>query len=201
MGSPRMHTARHAAAAPWISPGEPIISLRGVTKSFDSHTVLEDITFDVPRAGSPIEQFLAGRPEGPIGMDEMADAGGDTSRYIEGDTAALAFGPLARPGEVCHGRPDAERPARPAGLIIGRRENTAGSGRGGSARNRRCSISSTRRSSVAQRRRRTPSRPGAGSPRRGPCWRSAAGPRSTPSCPWPSATGCGPRRRGRRCRR
>jgi phospholipid/cholesterol/gamma-HCH transport system ATP-binding protein len=46
-----------------------------------------------------IQQFLAGRPEGPIGMDEMADAGGDTSRYIEGDTAALAFGPLARPGE------------------------------------------------------------------------------------------------------
>jgi phospholipid/cholesterol/gamma-HCH transport system ATP-binding protein len=46
-----------------------------------------------------IQQFLAGRPEGPIGMDEMADAGGDASRYIEGDTAALAFGPLARPGE------------------------------------------------------------------------------------------------------
>lgn len=105
MGSPRMHTPRHAAAAPWISPGEPIISLRGVTKSFDSHTVLEDITFDVPRAGSPIEQFLAGRPEGPIGMDEMADAGGDTSRYIEGDTAALAFGPLARPGEVAMAAP------------------------------------------------------------------------------------------------
>jgi hypothetical protein len=35
-------------------------------------------------------------------MDEMADAGDgvDTSRYIEGDTAALAFGPLPRPGEV-----------------------------------------------------------------------------------------------------
>jgi phospholipid/cholesterol/gamma-HCH transport system ATP-binding protein len=46
-----------------------------------------------------IQQFLAGRPEGPIGMDEMADAGGDASRYIEGDTAALAIGPLARPGE------------------------------------------------------------------------------------------------------
>jgi ABC-type glutathione transport system ATPase component len=33
----------------WIAPGEPIISLRGVTKSFGSHTVLEDITFDVPK--------------------------------------------------------------------------------------------------------------------------------------------------------
>ena len=28
---------------------EPIISLRGVTKSFGSHTVLQDITFDVPK--------------------------------------------------------------------------------------------------------------------------------------------------------
>jgi phospholipid/cholesterol/gamma-HCH transport system ATP-binding protein len=28
---------------------EPIITLRGVTKSFGSHTVLEDISFDVPR--------------------------------------------------------------------------------------------------------------------------------------------------------
>lgn len=33
----------------WIAPGEPIISLRGVTKSFGSHTVLEDVTFDVPK--------------------------------------------------------------------------------------------------------------------------------------------------------
>jgi phospholipid/cholesterol/gamma-HCH transport system ATP-binding protein len=44
-----------------------------------------------------IQQFLAGRPEGPIGLDEMADTGGDTSRYIEGDTVALAFGRLAHP--------------------------------------------------------------------------------------------------------
>lgn len=34
---------------PWVAPGEPIISLQGVTKSFGSHTVLEDITFDVPK--------------------------------------------------------------------------------------------------------------------------------------------------------
>jgi phospholipid/cholesterol/gamma-HCH transport system ATP-binding protein len=46
-----------------------------------------------------IEQFLAGRPEGPVGIEEMADTGEDASRYIEGDTAALAHGPLARPGE------------------------------------------------------------------------------------------------------
>jgi phospholipid/cholesterol/gamma-HCH transport system ATP-binding protein len=36
-------------AKSWIAPGEPIISLEGVTKSFGSHTVLEDITFDVPK--------------------------------------------------------------------------------------------------------------------------------------------------------
>ncbi len=42
-------TAQTDAVAPWIAPGEPIISLRGVTKSFGSHTVLEDITFDVPK--------------------------------------------------------------------------------------------------------------------------------------------------------
>ena len=33
----------------WIAPGEPIISVRGLTKSFGSHTVLEDVTFDVPK--------------------------------------------------------------------------------------------------------------------------------------------------------
>jgi phospholipid/cholesterol/gamma-HCH transport system ATP-binding protein len=32
-----------------IKEGEAIISLRGVTKSFGSHTVLEDISFDVPK--------------------------------------------------------------------------------------------------------------------------------------------------------
>jgi phospholipid/cholesterol/gamma-HCH transport system ATP-binding protein len=31
-------------------PVEPIIQLRGVTKSFGSHTVLEDISFDIPRS-------------------------------------------------------------------------------------------------------------------------------------------------------
>jgi phospholipid/cholesterol/gamma-HCH transport system ATP-binding protein len=41
--------AAHAEARPWIAPGEPIISLRGVSKSFGSHTVLDDITFDVPK--------------------------------------------------------------------------------------------------------------------------------------------------------
>ncbi len=33
-------------------------------------------------------------------MDEMADTGADASRYLEGDTAALRFGPLPRPGET-----------------------------------------------------------------------------------------------------
>jgi phospholipid/cholesterol/gamma-HCH transport system ATP-binding protein len=65
-----------------------------------------------------IQQFLAGRPEGPTGMDGMADAGGDTSRYIEGDTAALQFGPLPRPGESAL-TARAVRPARPAGVARG----------------------------------------------------------------------------------
>jgi hypothetical protein len=55
----------------------------------------EMLTSDNPT----IQQFLAGRPKGPIGMDEMADSGQDTSRFIEGDTAALQFEPPARPGE------------------------------------------------------------------------------------------------------
>lgn len=33
----------------WVAPGEPIISVRGVTKSFGSHTVLDDVTFDIPK--------------------------------------------------------------------------------------------------------------------------------------------------------
>jgi len=32
-------------------------------------------------------------------MDEMTNAGEDASHSIEGDTAALAYGPLVRPGE------------------------------------------------------------------------------------------------------
>jgi phospholipid/cholesterol/gamma-HCH transport system ATP-binding protein len=53
---------------------------------------------DMVATESPIiQQFLAGRPEGPIGMDEMADSDGRT--FLEGDTASLLHGPLARPGE------------------------------------------------------------------------------------------------------
>ncbi|MGH8979564.1 MAG: ATP-binding cassette domain-containing protein [Acidimicrobiales bacterium] len=33
----------------WVAPGEPIISVRGVTKSFGSHTVLDDVSFDIPK--------------------------------------------------------------------------------------------------------------------------------------------------------
>ncbi|MHB8220687.1 MAG: ABC transporter ATP-binding protein [Acidimicrobiales bacterium] len=39
--------AGHARS--WVAPGEPIISLRGVTKAFGTHTVLEDVTFDIPK--------------------------------------------------------------------------------------------------------------------------------------------------------
>jgi phospholipid/cholesterol/gamma-HCH transport system ATP-binding protein len=35
--------------SPTGGPPEPIISLRGVTKSFGSHTVIRDISFDVPK--------------------------------------------------------------------------------------------------------------------------------------------------------
>jgi len=54
-GPTRTSTARRARAAGretprrWVAPGEPIISLRGVTKSFGSHTVLEDVSFDIPK--------------------------------------------------------------------------------------------------------------------------------------------------------
>ena len=42
----------HEAVSPAPTPEpvpEAIISLKGVTKRFGSHTVLEDITFDVPK--------------------------------------------------------------------------------------------------------------------------------------------------------
>ena len=40
-----------------------------------------------------IEQFLAGRPDGPIGMDEMADAVGDTSGSDADDPREVPFPP------------------------------------------------------------------------------------------------------------
>ncbi|MGH8987568.1 MAG: ABC transporter ATP-binding protein, partial [Acidimicrobiales bacterium] len=46
-------TEEHAVAAGtprrWVAPGEPIISIRGLTKCFGGHTVLEDVTFDIPK--------------------------------------------------------------------------------------------------------------------------------------------------------
>src|SRR5207302_8030042 len=50
----RSHGARVRLAVASVTEGsaladEAIISLRGVTKSFGSHTVLQDITFDVPK--------------------------------------------------------------------------------------------------------------------------------------------------------
>jgi phospholipid/cholesterol/gamma-HCH transport system ATP-binding protein len=41
---------RDPADFPHIDPGGPIISLRAVTKAFGANTVLEDITFDVPKS-------------------------------------------------------------------------------------------------------------------------------------------------------
>ena len=70
---------------------------------FRSNLVKFAAKFDMVQTDNPIiQQFLAGKPEGPIGMDVMADVGDglDTSRFIEGDTAALAFGRLARTGEA-----------------------------------------------------------------------------------------------------
>jgi ABC-type multidrug transport system ATPase subunit len=62
-----------------------------------------------------IQQFLAGRPEGPIGMDEMADS--DGRNFLEGDTAAaLLHGPLARPGEsAMAARAPSDQPLAPTG--------------------------------------------------------------------------------------
>lgn len=48
-GSSFMASEPQCDTRAWIAPGEPIISLLGVTESFGSHTVLEDITFDVPK--------------------------------------------------------------------------------------------------------------------------------------------------------
>jgi hypothetical protein len=69
---------------------------------FRSNLVKFSSKADMVATENPIiQQFLAGRPEGPIGMDEMADSDGRT--FLEGDTvasqAALQLGPLARPGE------------------------------------------------------------------------------------------------------
>ena len=50
--------------------------------------------------------------QGPNGSDEMADAGGDTSRYIEDDTVTLQFGPAAV--AVTRLQP-LRRPSRPGG--------------------------------------------------------------------------------------
>ena len=44
-----LHLDEPEAPRAWVAPGEPIISLRGVTKSFGTHTVLEDVSFDVPK--------------------------------------------------------------------------------------------------------------------------------------------------------
>ncbi len=46
---PRGQTANRAGTARGRNPLDAVISLRGVTKTFGSHTVLKDISFDIPR--------------------------------------------------------------------------------------------------------------------------------------------------------
>jgi phospholipid/cholesterol/gamma-HCH transport system ATP-binding protein len=64
---------------------------------------------DMVAAENPvIRQFLAGRPEGPIGMDEMADSDGraflEDRDERDGDERdgddSLGQGPILRPGEA-----------------------------------------------------------------------------------------------------
>jgi phospholipid/cholesterol/gamma-HCH transport system ATP-binding protein len=69
------------------------------------------------------QQFLAGRPEGPIGMDEMADSDGRT--HLDADAASLAFRAACPARGTRPGRPLAVRPTRSPG---GRIENAAGTG-------------------------------------------------------------------------
>ena len=48
---PAQRARSDGADAPrrWVAPGEPIISVVGLTKTFGPHTVLEDVTFDIPK--------------------------------------------------------------------------------------------------------------------------------------------------------
>ncbi len=48
MANPTSSPVHHVAPQGGV-PLDAVISLRGVTKSFGSHTVLEDISFDVPK--------------------------------------------------------------------------------------------------------------------------------------------------------
>jgi hypothetical protein len=60
-----------------------------------------------------IQQFLAGRPQGPIGMDEMADS--DGRAFLEGANDPLSRGPIPRPGEVARAaRAPSNQPVPPA---------------------------------------------------------------------------------------
>jgi hypothetical protein len=91
---------------------------------FRSNLVKFSSKDDMVATDNPIiRQFMAGEPNGPIGMDEMPDAGGDASRYIEGDTAAAAIRTAAPPGRGRPGGADTERPARPACLNTRRSHN------------------------------------------------------------------------------
>ena len=104
-----------------------------------------------------IQQFLAGRPQGPIGMDEMADSGQDTSRFIEGDTAALAVRTAGPPGRAGAGLTRTVRPAGPAQLNRSANGETPPAP-GGAARNQRRPRSAPCERLSRRRRLRTPSR-------------------------------------------
>ena len=87
-----MDTQQHGAQ-PWVAPGEPIISVRGVTKSFGSHTVLEDVTFDVPKGRS--NAGLNG-PE----TEKTPPAPGGAARNQRRSLLRLAQSPAAAPHTV-----------------------------------------------------------------------------------------------------
>ncbi|HEY7948510.1 MAG TPA: ATP-binding cassette domain-containing protein [Acidimicrobiales bacterium] len=69
-----------------------------------------------------IEQFLAGRPEGPISMDEMADAEVAGSARPEPSDGFLGSGSLRRTGDVVSGvsdDPEDPYPEDPGRLVSG----------------------------------------------------------------------------------
>ena len=101
--------------------------------------------------------------------------------------------PLAR--DAVHSRPDSGVEPGPRARLMPQRETPPAPGWCAPGTS---GVSDQVQLSRRQRPRRR-SRPSDRSPRRGPCWRSADGLPASPSCSWPSATGCGWMRPGRRC--
>ena len=129
-----------------------------------------------------IQQFLAGRPEGPIGMDEMADSDGRTHR--DGDARRWPSGRL--PALENPPWPPTRRPTNP----YPRRQNW---------KRRRHQVIPARaapshRFSLRPRPR-TRFRPSSRTRRTGPCWHWVGGLPAIPSRPWPYPRGYGWTRR------